>query len=77
MSEKRLDYVILMNNYYQIIEKDDDGHCRRLAPTKIIDLLNELKKENEELKHRIILFEQQEDEFKQCTVRKYDSKLQR
>lgn len=41
MGEKRLTYVILMNNYYQIREVDDDGYCRRLAPTGIIDLLNE------------------------------------
>lgn len=41
MGEKRLTYAILMNNYYQIREVDDDGYCRRLAPTGIIDLLNE------------------------------------
>ena len=41
MTEKRLTYVLLMNNYYQIREVDDDGSCRRLSPTGIIDLLNE------------------------------------
>lgn len=57
MSEKRLTYTILFNNYYQIREVDDDGYCRRLAPTGIIDLLNEqqskikeLEKKNKELK---------------------------
>lgn len=57
MSEKRLTYDILMNNYYQIIEKDDNGYCRRLSPTGIIGLLNEqqskikeLEKKNKELK---------------------------
>ena len=46
-----------MNNYYQIREVDDDGYCRRLSPTGIIDLLNEqqteiteLKEENDQLK---------------------------
>ena len=57
MSEKRLTYVLLANNYYQIREVDDEGYCRRLAPTRIIDLLNEqqatiteLKEENEQLR---------------------------
>ena len=57
MSEKRLTYDILFNNYYQIREVDDNGYCRRLSPTGIIDLLNEqqatisaLKEENIELK---------------------------
>ena len=56
MSEKRLTYTILFNNYYQIREVDDNGYCRRLAPTGIIDLLNEqqemidqLEKENTNL----------------------------
>ena len=75
MSEKRLTYVLLANNYYQIREVDDEGYCRRLAPTRIIDLLNEqqatiqsLKEENEQLKQRIALFEQQEDEFEEATA---------
>jgi hypothetical protein len=51
MSEKRLTYVILMNNYYQIREVDDDGYCRRLAPTGIIDLLNEQQSKIDDLNH--------------------------
>ena len=51
MSEKRLTYDILFNNYYQIIEKDDDGYHRRLAPTGIIDLLNEQQSKIDDLNH--------------------------
>ncbi len=43
MGEKRLIYDVLFNNYYQIREVDDDGYCKRLSPTGIIDLLNELR----------------------------------
>ena len=50
MSEKRLTYALLQNNYYQIREVDADGYCRRLAPTRIIDLLNEQQAMIEELK---------------------------
>ena len=71
MSEKRLTYVILMNNYYQIREVDDDGYCRRLSPTGIIDLLNEqqteiteLKEENEQLRKE--LKELNNEEKRQC-----------
>ena len=53
MSEKRLTYDILFNNYYQIIEKDDDGYYRRLAPTGIIDLLNEQQATIDEQKEEI------------------------
>ena len=51
MSEKRLTYTILFNNYYQIREVDDDGYCRRLAPTGIIDLLNEQQSKIDDLNH--------------------------
>ena len=51
MSEKRLTYDILFNNYYQIIEKDDDGYYRRLSPTGIIDLLNEQQSKIDDLNH--------------------------
>ena len=64
MSEKRLTYVILMNNYYQIREVDDDGYCRRLSPTGIIDLLNKLSEENEQLRKE--LKELNNEEKRQC-----------
>ena len=51
MSEKRLTYDILFNNYYQIREVDDNGYCRRLAPTGIIDLLNEQQSKIDDLNH--------------------------
>ena len=51
MNEKRLTYDILFNNYYQIIEKDDDGYYRRLSPTGIIDLLNEQQSKIDDLNH--------------------------
>ena len=43
MSEKRLDYDLLWNNYYQVIELDDGDtdYLRRLSPTEIIKRLNE------------------------------------
>ena len=43
MSEKRLDYDLLWNNYYQVIELDDEDtdYLRRLSPTEIIKMLNE------------------------------------
>ena len=43
MSEKRLDYDLLWNNYYQVIELDDGDtdYLRRLSPTEIIKKLNE------------------------------------
>ena len=43
MSEKRLDYDLLWNNYYQVIELDDgdSDYLRRLSPTEIIKRLNE------------------------------------
>ena len=51
MSEKRLTYDILFNNYYQIREVDDNGYCRRLSPTEIIDLLNEQQSKIDDLNH--------------------------
>ena len=51
MSEKRLTYDILFNNYYQIREVDDNGYCRRLSPTGIIDLLNEQQSKIDDLNH--------------------------
>ena len=51
MSEKRWTYTILFNNYYQIREVDEDGYCRRLAPTGIIDLLNEQQSKIDDLNH--------------------------
>ena len=43
MTEKRLDYDLLWNNYYQVIELDDEDtdYLRRLSPTEIIKRLNE------------------------------------
>ena len=43
MTEKRLDYDLLWNNYYQVIELDDGDtdYLRRLSPTEIIKRLNE------------------------------------
>ena len=43
MSEKRFDYDLLWNNYYQVIELDDGDtdYLRRLSPTEIIKRLNE------------------------------------
>ena len=43
MTEKRLDYDLLWNNYYQVIELDDEDtdYLRRLSPTEIIKMLNE------------------------------------
>lgn len=68
MSEKRLTYDILFNNYYQIIEKDDDGYCRRLSPTGIIDLLNGLNDENRKLKQQLFY-----DGDDVCGICKYES----
>lgn len=60
MSERRLTYVILMNNYYQIREVDDDGYCRRLSPTGIIDLLNSQDRKIRQLEKSI---EQREEQI--------------
>lgn len=51
MSEKRLDYDLLWNNYYQVIELDDGDtdYLRRLSPTEIIKRLNEQQELIEEL----------------------------
>ena len=57
MSEKRLDYDLLWNNYYQVIELDDGDtdYLRRLSPTEIIKRLNEqqaiLIKQEQKIKH--------------------------
>jgi len=59
MSEKRLTYVNLMNNYYQIREVDDDGYCRRLSPTGIIDLLNKQDRKIRQLEKSIERREEQ------------------
>lgn len=59
MSEKRLTYDILMNNYYQIIERGDDGYYRRLAPTGIIDSLNEQEQKIRQLEKSIERREEQ------------------
>jgi len=59
MSEKRLTYDILMNNYYQIREVDDDGYCRRLSPTGIIDSLNEQEQKIRQLEKSIERREEQ------------------
>lgn len=66
MSEKRLIYAILFNNYYQIREVDEDGYCRRLSPTGIIDSLNELKEENEQLRKDK---EQLKERLRECGMR--------
>lgn len=54
MTEKRLTYVILMNNYCQIREVDGNDYCRRLSPTRIIDLLNEQQARVEMLEKGIL-----------------------
>ena len=55
MSEKRLDYDLLWNNYYQVIELDDGDtdYLRRLSPTEIIKRLNEQQAEIERLKKEL------------------------
>ena len=76
MTEKRLDYDLLWNNYYQVIELDDEDtdYLRRLSPTEIIKRLNEqqatIKAKNEyqqvleakirRLKNRIKILEKAE-----------------
>ena len=55
MTEKRLDYDLLWNNYYQVIELDDGDtdYLRRLSPTEIIKRLNEQQAEIERLKKEL------------------------
>lgn len=57
MSEKRLDYDLLWNNYYQVIELDDGDtdYLRRLSPTEIIKRLNEQQATIKELEEEIKL----------------------
>lgn len=58
MSEKRMVYINILNNYYQLRETDDNSYCcRRLDPTEVSDLLNEqrdqiinMKKERKKFK---------------------------
>lgn len=70
MNEKRLVYVNILKNYYQLREVDDNNYCcRRLEHEEVNDLLNEqqdqitnmkkerrkLKEENEQLKKELEL----------------------
>ena len=58
MSEKRVVYINILNNYYQLRETDDNKYCCEiLDPAEISDLLNEqqaqianMKKERKKLK---------------------------
>ena len=56
MSEKRFDYDLLWNNYYQIIELDDGDtdYLRRLSPTEIIKMLNEQQEQLDLYKEAIL-----------------------
>ena len=41
MNEKKLIYITLVNNYYEIREVEENSYCcRRLTPTEVSDLLN-------------------------------------
>lgn len=42
MSEKRIVYINILRNYYQVREVHDDSYCcRRLESAEVSDLLNE------------------------------------
>lgn len=87
MSEKRLDYDLLWNNYYQVIELDDGDtdYLRRLSPTEIIKRLNEqqaiieakdsflsiISKENEQLKNEL----RKEKSLREYSDSMYDADL--
>ena len=52
MNEKKLVYITLVNNYYEVREVEENSYCcRRLSPTGIIDLLNEQQSKIDDLNH--------------------------
>lgn len=49
MNEKKLVYITLVNNYYEVREVEENNYCcRRLAPTEVSDLLNKQQSTIEE-----------------------------
>lgn len=69
MNEKKLIYITLVNNYYEIREVEKNSYCcRRLTPTEVSDLLNKQQatieakdKEIAELKTKTL------EKFEKCT----------
>lgn len=54
MSEKRVVYINILNNYYQLRETDDNKYCCEiLDPAEISDLLNEQQDTIERLNRRL------------------------
>lgn len=65
MSEKRVVYINILKNYYQLREVDDNNYCcRRLDPTEVSDLLNEQRDQIINMKKEFEKFKEEDERLK-------------
>lgn len=78
MSEKRVVYINILKNYYQLREADDNNYCcRRLDPAEVSDLLNEQRDQIIDMKKEFEKFKEENERLKSelnnCKKNRYNN----